>query len=175
MQWLIDHVKYLQGIPIGELEALCDTLQLKPGSLTLMSILKSMGFKIALLSSGFDLFLNRIFEKAGVDYAFSNTLRVDENGLITGQLEEPVLTGVTKNEVLEFIMNVENISRDQVVAVGDGSTRSQFIKNVGLSIAYNPGQVAIKTDGVFTSDEIINVLYCLGIPKTELDKYREIS
>jgi len=76
-----------------------------------------MGFKIALLSSGFNFFIKRLFEAAGVDYAFSNTLKIDENGIITGELEEPVITGITKNEILEFIMNLENVNRDQVIAV----------------------------------------------------------
>lgn len=100
-----------------------------------------------------------------------NPIIVDENGIITGELEEPVITGITKNEILEFIMNLENVNRDQVIAVGDGSTSSHFIKNGGLSIAFKPGEIGVKTDGIFSSDQIINLLYCLGIPKTELDKY----
>jgi ribose 5-phosphate isomerase len=66
---------------------------------------------------------------------------------------------------------VEHIGRDQVIAVGDGSTRSHFIKNVGLSIAFKPDEKSIKTDGVLSSDHIMHMLYCLGIPKRELDTY----
>jgi len=141
--------------------------------LDLIRILKSMGFKIALLSSGFDFFIKRLFEKAEVDYAFSNSMKVDKDGNLTGELEEPVLTSATKNEILEFIMNMENITRDQVIAVGDGSTQYPFMKNVGLSIAYQPEDTDIKTDGIFRSDHIINILYCLGIPESELDRYFE--
>ena len=70
-------------------------------------------------------------------------------------------------------MEIENINRDQVIAVGDGSIRSQFIKDAGLSIAYNPDEATIKTDGILSSDQILNILYCLGIPRTELNKYKE--
>jgi len=173
-QVLIENAKNLKGIPVRDLKGFSDTLQLKPGTLELIRVLKTMGFKIALLSSGFDFFLKNIFKKADVDYAFSNTLRVNKNQTITGELEEPVLTGITKNEILEFIMKIEHINRDQVIAVGDGSSNSQFIKDVGLSIAYNPDKETVKTDGILSSDQILNVLYCLGIPKTELDKYKEI-
>jgi 2-hydroxy-3-keto-5-methylthiopentenyl-1-phosphate phosphatase len=62
---------------------------LNPGTFELIKILKSMGFKIALLSSGFNFFIKRIFE----------------------------------------------------------------------------------TDGVLSNDQLLNVLYCLGIPKEELNKY----
>jgi len=171
MQTLIENARALKGIPIRDFEKFGKILQLNPGTLELIHILKSMGFKIALVSSGFNFLIKEIFKAAGVDYAFSNTFKVDENGIITGELEEPVITSITKNEILEFIMSVENISRDQVIAVGDGSTRSHFIKNVGLSIAFNPEATSIDTDGILSSDQIMNMLYCLGISKSELDSF----
>jgi len=171
MQSLIENIRTLKGMHMSELEKFSEILQLNPGTLELIRILKSMGFKIALLSSGFNFVIKKLFEAAGVDYAFSNTLKVDENGILTGELEEPVITGITKNEILEFIMNLENISRDQVIAVGNGSISSHFIKNSGLSIAFKPDEPGVKTDGIFSSDQITHLLYCLGIPKTELDKY----
>jgi len=171
MQSLIENIRMLKGMHMSDLEKFSEILQLNPGTLELVRILKSMGFKIALLSSGFSFVIKKLFEAAGVDYAFSNTLKIDENGIITGELEEPVITGITKNEILEFIMNLENVSRDQVIAVGDGSTSSHFITNSGLSIAFKPDETGVKTDGIFSSDQITNLLYCLGIPKMELDKY----
>jgi phosphoserine phosphatase len=171
MQALVENAKMLKGFPARDFEAFGEILQLNPGTVDLIRILKSMGFKIALLSSGFSFFVRRIFEEAGVDYAFSNTLKVDENGIATGELEEPVITNETKEEMLEFIMTSETISHDQVIAVGDGSVGSHFIENAGLSIAFKPDETSINTDGILSSGQIINMLYCLGIPKTELDKY----
>jgi phosphoserine phosphatase len=171
VQTLVENARTLKGLAQHDFEKFGEILQLNHGALELIRVLKSMGFKIALISSGFSFFIKRIFEAAGVDYAFSNTLKVDEHGIITGELEEPVITSTAKNEILEFIMNVEAVSRDQVIAVGDGSTSSHFIKNVGLSIAFKPDKTSIKTDGIFSSDQIMNMLYCLGIPKAELDKY----
>ncbi len=171
----VENAKMLKNIPVRDFERFSAILRLSPGSSELIRVLKSMGFKVAILSSGFDLFVKKILQEAGVDYAFSNTLQVDENDIVTGELEEPVITDGTKEEILEFIMNVEKISRDQVIAIGDGSTRSHFIKNAGLSIAFKPGEKSIKTDGFLSSDQIINLLYCLGIPKTELKRYLEGS
>jgi phosphoserine phosphatase len=161
----------LKGMPASKFERFSEILRLAPGSFELIRVLKSMGFKIALLSSGFDLLVKKVFQKAGVDYAFSNTLQVDRYGIITGELEEPVITDDTKEELLDFIMNVEKISRDQVIAIGDGSTRSHFIKNAGLSIAFKPDGGSVQTDGFLSSDQIMNLLYCLGIPKRELKRH----
>jgi len=173
MQSLIENIRMLKGMHMSELKKLSEILQLNPGTLELIRILKSMGFKIALLSSGFNFVIKKLFEAAGVDYAFSNTLKIDEKGILTGELEEPVITGTTKNEILKFIINLENIKPEQVIAVGDGSTSSHFIKNCGLSIAFKPDEPGVKTDGIFSSDQITHLLYCLGIPTTELDEYEK--
>lgn len=170
MQALVENARILRGMPVADLEKFSEKLQLNPGALELIGILKTMGFKIALLSSGFSFLMKKIFEAAGVDYAFSNSLKADEKGLITGELEEPVITNETKSEILDFIMSVENLKPEQVIAVGDGSTRSHFIKNVGLSIAFKPEDRSVATDGILSTDRISHILYCLGIPKAELDK-----
>jgi phosphoserine phosphatase len=171
MQALVENARILRGIPLVDLENFSDKLELNPGALELIGILKTMGFKIALLSSGFNLLMKRIFEQAGVDYAFSNSLKADEQGLLTGELQEPVITNETKSEILDFIMSVEGLRPEQVIAVGDGSTRSHFIKNVGLSIAFKPEDRSVATNGILSSDRITHILYCLGIPKAELDKH----
>jgi phosphoserine phosphatase len=171
MQALVENARILRGIPLADLEKFSDNLQLNPGALELIGILKTMGFKIALLSSGFSFLMKRIFEQAGVDYAFSNSLKADEVGLLTGELQEPVITNQTKSEILDFIMSVEGLKPEQVIAVGDGSTRSHFIKNVGLSIAFKPEDRSVATNGILSSDRISHILYCLGIPKAELDKH----
>ncbi len=171
LQSVVENARVLRGMPVADLEKFSENLQLNPGALELIGTLKTMGFKIALLSSGFSFFMKRVFEEAGVDYAFSNSLKADENGLLTGELQEPIITDEAKSEILDFIMSVENLKPEQVIAVGDGSTRSHFIKNVGLSIAFKPEDRSVATDGILSTDRISNILYCLGIPKAELDKY----
>jgi phosphoserine phosphatase len=171
MQALVENARILRGIPVADLEKFSEKLQLNPGALELIGILKTMGFKIALLSSGFSFLMKRIFEEAGVDYAFSNSLKADEKGLLTGELQEPLITSESKSEILDFIMSVEGLKPEQVIAVGDGSTRSHFIRNVGLSIAFKPEDTSVATDGILSTDRISHILYCLGIPKVELDKH----
>ncbi len=171
-QALVDNVQAFRGIPMSDLEDTGRELKLHEGARELLPILKAMGYKVALLSTGFDSFLKWIYEAEGVDYAFCNTLRKNEEGNATGFLEKPVLTGTTKNEILEFIMSMEGINREQVVAVGDGSVRSRFMKDVGLSIACRPGAEDLSADGVFSSDHMLNILYCLGITEEDIARYR---
>ena len=171
IQALIDNARSLKGLSVQDLAKLNEILRLNPGTIELIKILKSMGFKIALLSSGFNFLVKKIFESAGVDYAFANALEVDEDGITTGRVEEPIITDETKNDILDFIMSNEQIEPDQVIAVGDGSQSSHFIENVGLSIAIKPEAAHTKSDGVIASDKVLNVLYCLGLTKEDLDKF----
>ena len=172
-QAMADRADLFEGIPVHAIEAAGSLLELHTGAKELLGILKSMGYKVALLSTGFDCVLRGIYEIEDVDYAFCNTLRADDAGRSTGHLEEPVLTAATKNEILEFIMSMEDIRRDQVVAVGDGSVRSRFMKDVGLSIACKPGARTLPTDGIFSSDQMLNILYCLGVTESDIARYRE--
>ena len=170
---LIQNINKLKGISHAEMQKLAENLALNPGTRELLGILKTMGFKIALLSSGLEVVLKKLFEGIDVDYAFANTLKVAPDGTITGELEEPIITDDSKAQILEFIMNMEHAQPDQVIAVGDGSPRSGFIRNAGLSIAYRPREESVTTDGVLKTDQISHVLYCLGIPLVELTKYVE--
>ena len=170
---LIQNINKLKGISYAEMQELAENLALNPGARELLGILKTMGFKIALLSSGLEVVLKKLFEGIDVDYAFANTLKVAPDGTITGELEEPIITDDSKAQILEFIMNMEHAQPDQVIAVGDGSPRSGFIRNAGLSIAYRPREESVTTDGVLKTDQISHVLYCLGIPLVELTKYVE--
>ena len=168
---LIENSLVLKGIPLNEIKEFCEILHLTPGTIQLFRILKSMGYRIALLSSCFNFFLKSIYMEAGVDYAFANSLIVDKDGRITGEIEDPIIDNRVKEELLDFIMKKENIGCDQVIAVGDASPSSQFLANVGLSIAFQPDEPVVSTDGILRCDNIINLLYCLGIPKLELDRY----
>jgi len=171
MKVLVENAKRLKGQTVDTFRQYAEILQLNPGTIELIKILKSMGFKIALLSSGYNFFTKKIFEAAGVDYAFSNTLEMDEAGVFTGNLEQPIITSETKEELLEFIIQNENIKKEQVIAVGDGSKSSHFIKNVGLSIALQPENPMITTDGVLGNDQLLNLLNCLGIGEEDLNSY----
>lgn len=168
---IIENAQLFKGIPLKDIKGLYDDLQLTYGTLQLFKILRSMGYRIALLSSCFNFLLKRIYMEAGVDYAFANTLMVDEDGILTGNVEDPIIDGSVKEELLDFIMKKEHIGCDQVIAVGNASSESRFISNVGLSVAFQSDDPSFSTDGILRSDNIINLLYCLGIPKTELDRY----
>ena len=74
-------------------------------------------------------------------------------------------------EVLDEICRKEGVTRDEVVAVGDGSNDRIMVANAGLGIAFNAKEILKKVaDGAITKDHMKGVLYCLGISDRDLTK-----
>ncbi|MDI6764419.1 MAG: phosphoserine phosphatase SerB [Thermodesulfobacteriota bacterium] len=160
-------VSLLKGLRIKSLESIAKTVQLTKGSEELIAALKEMGFKVALISGGFTYFTNILKERLGFDYAFGNELEI-RNGKLTGRVKGKIIDARRKAEVMDEICEREGITRDEVVAVGDGSNDRIMLANAGLGIAFNAKEILKKVaDGAITRDHMKGVLYCLGI--TDLD------
>ncbi|NIR87407.1 HAD-IB family phosphatase, partial [Candidatus Bathyarchaeota archaeon] len=59
-------------------EAIAENLEITPGAEELISTLKALGFKAALVSGGFEYFVDKIRKKLGIDYAYANKLVIKE-------------------------------------------------------------------------------------------------
>ena len=129
-----------------------------------------MGFKLALITGGFTLFTERIKNKLGFDYAFGNELEI-RNGKLTGRVKGRIIDAKGKARILDEICRLEGITREEVVAVGDGANDRIMLANAGLGIAFNAKNVLKKVaDGAITKDHLKGILYCLGISEADLRK-----
>ena len=160
----------LKGLRMKSLESIAKTVKLTQGSEELIAALKEMGFKVALISGGFSFFTDVLKKKLGFDYAFGNDLEIKE-GRLTGRIKGRIIDARRKAEILDDICRKEGITRDEVVAVGDGSNDRIMVANAGLGIAFNANEILKKVaDGVITKDHMKGVLYCLGISDRDLTK-----
>ena len=163
-------VSLLKGLRIKSLESIAKTVKLTKGSEELIAALKEMGFKVALISGGFSFFTDVLKKRLGFDYAFGNELEI-EKGRLTGRIRGRIIDAGRKGEVLDEICCKEGITRDEVVAVGDGSNDRIMVANAGLGIAFNAKEILKKVaDGAITKDHMKGVLYCLGISDLDLRK-----
>lgn len=161
-QAIKERVRLLSGMPLSTLTELSKSLVLNPGARELISSLRSMKYRIALVSGGFTVFTEKMKEELGLDYAFGNRLEV-RNGVLTGNLEEPILDANGKQRVIEEIMMNEGISSREVVVIGDGANDTVMVKNAGLGIAFRGKEVLRKVaDGTISDSDLTTVLFCLG-------------
>ena len=168
VQSLRERVKCLKGIGVKDLHSLTRSMKLTEGAWELISALKEMGFKIALISGGFDFFTDVLKERLGFDYAFGNQLEI-EGGKLTGRVTGRIIDSKRKAEIVDEICKRESVTREEVVAVGDGANDRIMVANAGLGIAFNAKEVLKKVaDGSLTKEHLKGVLYCLGISDVDL-------
>ncbi len=169
-QSLRSRVSFLKGLRIKSLDSISKTLKLTRGSEELIAALKEMGFKVALISGGFTYFTDILKKRLGFDYAFGNELEI-QKGRLTGRIKGRIIDAQRKAEIMDKICRKEGITRDEVVAVGDGSNDRIMLANAGLGIAFNAKEILKKVaDGAITRDHMRGVLYCLGISDLDLRK-----
>ncbi len=163
-------VSFLKGLKIKTLEPFAKTLKLTRGSEEMVATLKEMGFKVALISGGFTYFTDILKKRLGFDYAFGNRLEIERDRL-TGRVKGRIIDANRKAEIMDEICRREGITRDEVVAVGDGSNDRIMVANAGLGIAFNAKEILKKVaDGAITKDHMKGILYCLGISDLDLRK-----
>ncbi len=167
---LLTRVSLLKGLRVDSLEPFAGTLKLTKGSEELIAALKEMGFKVALISGGFSYFTDILKKRLGFDYAFGNQLEIKRDRL-TGRIKGRIIDARRKAEIMDEICRKEGITRDEVVAVGDGSNDRIMLANAGLGIAFNAKEILKKVaNGAITRDHMKGVLYCLGISDLDLRK-----
>jgi len=172
-QSLRERVGCLKGIGVDDLKFLAGTMRLTEGAGELISALKEMGFKIALISGGFDFFTDVLKERLGFDYAFGNQLET-KGGRLTGRVRGRIIDGGRKAEIVDEICRREGVTSEEVVAVGDGANDQIMVANAGLGIAFNAKDVLKRVaDGSLTKDHLKGVLYCLGISDLDLRRAQE--
>ncbi|MGB5081778.1 MAG: phosphoserine phosphatase SerB [Burkholderiales bacterium] len=126
----------LAGLDEGALQRVYDErLRLSPGAERMLERLRSLAIKTLLVSSGFTFFTERLKARLALDYTLSNTLEV-ENGKLTGRVLGPVVDAQAKAAKLRELRAERQLSRDQVIAFGDGANDMAMMAEAGVSIAY---------------------------------------
>ena len=161
---------FLRGISIGDLEEIRQKMVLSKGVKELVSTLKFLGYKIGVVTGGFDFFSNHLKDKFGFDYAFANRLEL-KNGILTGRVIEDVIDSTGKARIINHIAREEKILLDQVVAVGDGANDALMLGQAGLGIAYNARKSLVNAANMSIGKErLTNILILLGITEEDVQE-----
>jgi phosphoserine phosphatase len=97
---------------------------------------RSLGIKTLLVSSGFTFFTERLKYRLSLDYTLSNTLEF-RNGKLTGRALGRIVDAQIKAAKLRELRDGLRLSRDQVIAIGDGANDLAMMAEAGVSIAYH--------------------------------------
>lgn len=169
-QSLMRRVSLLGGLPAHRLTELQRSIRLADGAERLISTLKALGYKTAILSGGFQFFGKHLQARLGIDYVFANDLEIVD-GALTGHLASEIVDGAKKAELLQTIARKENISLDQVVAVGDGANDLPMLNMAGMGIAFHAKPLVRQSaDHAVSHLGLDSILYLLGVRDRDLDR-----
>ena len=133
-QSLTERVSILKGFERRHMEKIVDNLTFTPGTQEFLAILKSQGIKTAIASGGFQYFARYVQEKLKIDYVFANELEF-EGDQLTGKISGPIVNAEAKEKIVMDLAKKENLTLDQVVAIGDGANDIPMLLKAGLGIA----------------------------------------
>lgn len=156
-------VALLKGLDESVLEETAKNLPITEGAEKLVSTLKRLGYKTAILSGGFNYFGKYLQDKLKIDYVYANELEIVD-GKVTGNVTGTVVDGKRKAELLQEIARKENISLEQSIAVGDGANDLPMLSIAGLGIAFRAKPIVKESAKQSISTlGLDGILYLLGI------------
>ena len=154
---------FLRGLPLGVLESLAANLPLHDGAEALLAGLKRAGVRTAVVSGGFDVAARALAVRLGIDFVRSNVLQV-EDGRLTGQVVGQVVNGQVKEATLRALAAEAGLSREQVVAVGDGANDIPMLQAAGLGVAFRAKpRVRAAAGAALDASGLDGVLWLLGL------------
>ena len=165
---LRQRVALLKGLPMERAQRLLDDVPLTPGADRLVAVLKALGLRIGLVSGGFTFFVEELKRRFGLDFAFANTLEV-EDGLLTGRVKGLIVDADRKAQVVADMAQVYGCSLEQCVAVGDGANDMGMLRLAGLGIAFRARPVLQQAaDLSLNASTLDGVLYLMGFTERDL-------
>ena len=163
-------VGLLRGLDVSVMEEIARSLPITEGFERMMTVLKRVGYKTAILSGGFTYFGNYLRQKYGFDYVYANELEIEE-GKLTGRYVGEIVDGRRKAELLRLLCQFEAINIAQSVAVGDGANDLPMLNLAGLGIAFHakPKVKATARQSISTIG-LDGILYFLGLKDSRIEE-----
>ncbi len=160
-------VALLKGLPETALQQVIDTVPLMDGAERLISTLRRLGYRTAILSGGFTFVGRELQRRLGIDYLHANELDI-RDGVVTGLVREPIVDGARKAFHLTEIATAEGLNMEQVIAVGDGANDLPMLELAGLGIAFRAKPVVRRSARQSISTlGLDGILYLIGVRDRE--------
>lgn len=163
-------VALLKGLDASVLPKIAERLTITEGAERLISTLKALGYKTAILSGGFQYFAEYLQQKLGIDEVHANILDV-QDGFVTGEVKGAIVDGARKAELLTQLADKMGISLEQAMAVGDGANDLPMLSIAGLGVAFRAKPlVRQNANQAISSVGLDGVLYLLGMHDKDLNR-----
>ena len=166
---LRERVALLKGLRASAVDEVIDQrIRLTPGARTLIATLRKNGTYTCLVTGGFTLFTQRIAALVGFDENRANTLVVDAEHRLTGEVAEPIFGREAKLATLIELTRKFNLAPENTLAAGDGANDIAMIQAAGLGVAYHAKpKVAQAAAARIDHGDLTALLYAQGYRRDE--------
>jgi phosphoserine phosphatase len=167
---LVERVKMLEGLDEAVLEEVYrERIRTNPGAERLLAAARGLGIRVAVVSGGFTFFTERLETDLGLDFTNANVLEAAD-GRLTGQVLGDIVDGAVKAATLRDLRDRLGLSRDQLIAMGDGANDLAMIAEAGLGVAYHAKpRVRAEAPYNLVHSSLDGLLYFLGLSDADID------
>jgi phosphoserine phosphatase len=161
-QSFMHRVALLRGVREEDMEEIWRSTKTAGEVNQLLTTLRMMGIKTAILSGAFTFFTHRARDRLGTDFVIGNDVVIEE-GRIAGSVRGKIVTGKVKLERMRDFAAELELPLEDVVAVGDGANDLEIIREAGTGIAYDKGGLVISyADAVLPHGHLGDLLFLIG-------------
>ncbi len=167
---LIQRVALLKGLPLSHLYDIRDTLPLSGGVEELTTTLRWLGYRLGIVTGGFNFFADHLKENLGFDFVYANQLEI-EDGVLTGRVIGKIIDANQKALIVSRVSCDLGIPMDQIVVLGDGANDALMLGQAGLGIAYNARKRLDRAASAsLGKTRMGHVLHLLGITERDIEE-----
>ena len=152
-------LEYGKPVTRNKLVNILSNVTLMKGAKKCITGIKKHNVKTAIVSAGLDILAERMKEELGIDYAFANGIKTDDNGRLSGE----GVIGVRlmyKDKTVSRLSDQLGIPLERIAAVGNSCFDIPMLETCGLGIAFNPEDDCIrqKADIVIEGNDLGKIL-----------------
>jgi phosphoserine phosphatase len=167
---LKQRVAMLKGLALDDVMDIRDRMVLSEGADELLTTLKWLGFKLGIVSGGFDIFAEYLKAKFSLDFVYANQLEI-KSGLLTGKVRGDIVDAAQKARIVNQVSCDMGIPLDQVVVIGDGANDALMLTQAGLGIAYNANKgLNLVANAALSKTHFKHIFHLLGITEEDIDE-----
>ena len=171
---LVQRVALLKGLTFQNLVDVREHLPLSEGVEELVLTLKWLGYKLGIITGGFDFFAQHLKERLGLDYAFANRLEI-RDGVLTGRVQGPIIDAAEKAKLVNQVAFNEKVPLDQTVVIGDGTNDALMLGQAGLGIAYGAKKSLHRVaNASLGKARLSHIFHLLGITEEDIHEARRL-
>ena len=126
-----------------KLEEILSDVPLMKGAKECIQEIRKKEVKTAIVSAGLDVLAEKVAKDLGIDYVYSNGVKSDSDGRLTGEgiLEVKLMY---KDETIQRLAKNANIPLEHTAAVGNSCFDIPMFEVCGLGIAFNPEDDCVR-------------------------------